>query len=417
MAHHVVLPLWKKLLFTAILLSVVAGILEVGLRLAGFGPMSAAEASFDPQPTAFGYFAVCDKKLGFRNRPNGRYKAELLDGSPVSTTDAAGFRNGLGWTPHGDTAVVLFVGDSFTFCSEVPDGQTGPSEVARRLSAARSVRVLNAGVRGYSTLQAKRMIEDCFQRFPQIKVVVYTYYRNDLCENLIPGMQAPAKAPVVAGDSPSGKLREVEVTDPAVPFGASFAETFRPSQLFGLRVRMTNAVRTHSALIHTCMRGLRRLADRRTHSFELPDGHRLEVPASLRWDTAGKLYDWAENNGGREVLQQLLKEMARICRTHSAVLLTTYATRGQQEEIPYETEFADVCQAAGVRYVSLRGQFTGDPNVYAARWLDGHYDDHYGPRGTAAFAEALAPVIERCLGEQAGLQTSLRLPSRASVAP
>ncbi len=400
MADRVKLPVWKKLLFSAVLLAMVGGMLEVGLRIAGFKPMSAAEAQFDPKPTAFGYFAVCDEELGFRNRPDGCYKADQLEGTPTATTDAAGFRNGVGWTVGAKTPIVLFVGDSFTFCSEVNDGQTGPSEVARRLSAKSPVRVLNAGVRGYSTLQAKRMLEECFERFPTIKVVVYSYYRNDFCENLIPSMQAPAKAPVMVRDAETGKLRVVEVTDPAVPFGASFAEKYRPSPSFGWRVRITNGLRTHSALIHAFMRGLRRLADRRAHVFELPEGRTLEVPASLRWDTAGKLHDWAEDNGGREVLVELLKEMAEFCREHGAAFLTTYATRGQEDNRPYEEEYERLCRTAGVRFVSVREQFTGDTNAYAARHLDGQYDDHYGPKGTKAFAEALTPVIQQCLEKQ-----------------
>jgi hypothetical protein len=40
--------------------------------------------------------------------------------------------------------------------------------------------------------------------------------------------------------------------------------------------------------------------------------------------------------------------------------------------------------------------------VYAARHLDGQYDDHYGPRGTWAYAEALTPAIEECLDAQGG---------------
>lgn len=378
-----------------VLLSGLVVLLEIAVRLIGFGTMPAEQAGFDPKPTPFGYFAVCDEKLGFRNRPDGQYESDQFQGSPVVTTDSDGFRNGHGWTVESNDPIVLFLGDSFVFGSEVADDETGPSEVAKRLGPG--VRVLNAGSRGYNTLQSKRMLQECLERFPQVKAAVYTFFVNDLCENLIPEMHSPAKAPVVVRGPSAGEFREIEVTDPAVPFGQGFVEEFRPSQSLGIRVRITSWIRTRSALVHTCMNGLRRLADRRAHTFALPDGRQISVPASQRWDTAGSLYIWAEENGGWEVLEHLLSEMAELCREKEVAFFATYATRGRNTDAAREAEFAKACRQAGVEFVSLSEQFTGDPDSYAAVYVDGRYDDHYGPRGTRAFAEGLAPVIRQAL--------------------
>ncbi len=96
-----------------------------------------------------------------------------------------GFRNGYGWVPEGDSPVVLFVGDSTIFYDEVNDEETGPSDVAKLLGPDWGVRVLNAGCRGYNTLQSKRMLLECLERFPSTVVVVYVYCANDNAHSLL----------------------------------------------------------------------------------------------------------------------------------------------------------------------------------------------------------------------------------------
>jgi len=118
---------------------------------------------------------------------------------------------------------VMMVGDSTVFCAEVPDEETTASHLARFLEGAgHPVSVLNAGVRGYSTVQSKRMMAECLQRYPSVRVAVYCYCDNDWFENLRPKEYWPAVAPTVRRDPGTGEIVEVDVLQCAVPWGESF---------------------------------------------------------------------------------------------------------------------------------------------------------------------------------------------------
>src|SRR5579871_5978242 len=153
-------------LLVALLLS------EVVLRGLGRGPRPAS---------VNGYFFVTDPVLGWRNRAMGRF--EFAAAGSVVTTGPLGERPGIRSKREATTPVVLFVGDSTTFCAEVGDEETGPSEVAKRLPPGADVAVVNAGVRAYGTVQAVRMAEEWLARAP-VAVVVYTYADNDFVENV-----------------------------------------------------------------------------------------------------------------------------------------------------------------------------------------------------------------------------------------
>ena len=104
------------------------------------------------------------------------------------------------------------------------DDETGPSQTAKLLGREFNVRVLNAGVRGYSTLQSARTMAECFERFPGIVAVVYTFCANDLEENMVPNLRFPAKCPVVVREPSTGKQTVREVTLPTVDWGESFTQ-------------------------------------------------------------------------------------------------------------------------------------------------------------------------------------------------
>ncbi len=132
------LPIRRKLTYFLAVLLVLLFVAEFALRWLGFPPEfqpPLAEGTPDETPGIVpeAYFLVCDSHLGFCNRPNGEYRAWHIEGQPMVTTDRFGYRNGYAWHHDADTAIVLFVGDSFTFCSEVNDDQTGASEVAKLL--------------------------------------------------------------------------------------------------------------------------------------------------------------------------------------------------------------------------------------------------------------------------------------------
>ncbi|NQU26552.1 MAG: SGNH/GDSL hydrolase family protein [Candidatus Nealsonbacteria bacterium] len=373
MAGGTRLSVRKKLLFSAAVFVPFLLVLEVLMRFCGYGP---AVAPNDPTEThkldAFEYFTVCDRRLGYRNRADGKFSSPYIDGRPRSTTDAFGYRNGTGWTAEGDRPIVLFIGDSTTFCSEVNDEQTGPSEVAKLLAAEFDVRVLNAGVRGYSTLQSKRMLQECLDRFPQVVVAVYTHCGNDLAESLVPDLRFPIKVPVAEWHANPEEIREIEVTEPAVPWGTSFLRWEPPGPPPGVVEGASRWLDTCSALWHRCRIGMRRLGG----DVELTDA---------QWNA------WARTHGGEEVLGGLLVEMDRLCQDRDVTFVTTSFYSGS--EIGTPSDFAETATAEGIRHVSLIEHFTDPAQTYLARCVDGQTNAHYGPTGTKTYAAAMAPAL------------------------
>src|SRR5580658_728376 len=110
----------------SVLLAISFGLSASELLLLGLGRRARVQV---PGPTLPAYFWIRDARLGFRNRPSSRLE-HALAGSVVST-GPRGERCGVG-SPASGTGpgpIVLFVGDSTTFCGEVNDDETGPSEV------------------------------------------------------------------------------------------------------------------------------------------------------------------------------------------------------------------------------------------------------------------------------------------------
>ncbi|MEE8452220.1 MAG: hypothetical protein V3R99_09905 [Thermoguttaceae bacterium] len=393
------LPLWKKILFSLLLLIPVLLLAEVTMRLLGYGPaevhVAAEPSDSEPPlgPTPFGYFAVCDENLGFRNRPDGTYRSTRIDGNPVNTTDEFGFRNGFGWTAEGDGPIVLFVGDSFVFAAEVNDDETPTSEVAKLLQdGGFSVRVLNAGVRGYGTLQAKRMMVECLERFPEIEVVVYTHCGNDLEENVVPNFRYPAKTPVVVRDQRTGRFREIDVTEPTVAPGESFLTWQRPPQASSPPESTAQWLQARSALCYRLGVALRRFDQQSIASLDPNEIDDMVLPADVdRWRA------WAERHDGYAALQCVLAEMGRICEQRGVDLVVTSVTCGLDLDLEDPRRFAKECKAAGVPFVTLEDAFTDDLMSYMSRRTDGRIEEHFGTHGTATYAAVLAPVVERLL--------------------
>jgi len=77
-------------------------------------------------------------------------------------------------------------------------------------------------------------------------------------------------------------------------------------------------------------------------------------------------------------------------------LATAFANNGDG----YCRRFEAMCEKAGVRHVAIYPAFTEIASTYQAKLADGRYDSHYGPKGTATYAEALTPAIEAALREQ-----------------
>ena len=385
----------SRVLLSAAATAVFLLLAELLLRLMGDAPPGVLESGHgpaQPQVSLTGYFWVSDPVLGFRNRPNGRFHNFKIVGRPLVTTDALGYRNGLGWSADADTPVVAFLGDSTTFCAEVGDSETGPSEVARLLSRRFWVRVLNAGVRGYNTVQARRALDQLLERFPETRVAVYTYVENDFVENLNPVVYHPAKAPVIWRDS-SGRWIERDVEDPVAPSGASFvteaALKAAGRQKESPRVWLTNRLRERSVLADRSLTLLRRVVGESRTSrgmLELPQGSVGPlVGGTPEWQAQ---VEWAMEHRADEALEHLLAGMAETCRKRGVAFLATEFHLNQEGS----SRFREACRRTSVPYIDLRGSFPGRPETYLARTRDG-YDGHFGPRGTKSFAKAVAPAL------------------------
>jgi len=366
-------------------------VLEVALRRAGYRPLPHFFRGENEPLTVTGYFWIADRNLGFRNRALGSFRNREVLAAPLITTDAHGYRTTAGWSEEGHAPIVAFVGDSTTFCAEVEDSETGPSEVARLLGRELPVRVLNAGVRGYNTVQAKRALEELLSRYSDVRAAVYLYTRNDDVENLDPVVYYPARAPTMWRDPASGEMREVEVTDPAVPWGESFAGEARPR---ALPARLIDEARSRSALVELSAVVLARwtaIPLAATSSIALENGSVGPLrEGSAQW--AAQL-EWARKNGSDEALEQLLREMHEMCAARGVEFLASEFGFGEPHP---SSHFADLCRRAGVRFASLTDGFPGDARAYTAPTATG-YDWHYGPDGTKAFARVLVPELRAAL--------------------
>lgn len=114
-------------------------------------------------------------------------------GAPA-TVDADGFRAN-GAPPPDSGAVVLAIGDSFTFGMGVPDSATWPARLERALAARsrRPVRVINAGVISYTAEQEWTTIRELTaERRPDL--IVQALYWNDYQNS------PPADADILTSD-------------------------------------------------------------------------------------------------------------------------------------------------------------------------------------------------------------------------
>jgi hypothetical protein len=385
-------PLVGRALLVACPVVAVVLLIELGVRWAGFG--------FPPEgpaPNVNAYFIVTDPVLGFRNRPVGDFVAAWVAGAPRVRTDELGFRRGLGWPGSGDEPLVVLVGDSTTFCAEVGDAETSASEIYQRLAArGRRYRVLNAGVRGYGSVQSRRMLKECLERFGPAALAVYTYCPNDYVENLNPIVYWPLKAPIAWWDAATDRVRDLEVTSPAIPWGESFVVPLHGSPWAERRPWTERlAIASRSAFLYHSRRVLLQLLERRSEGepIRLPGGSLGPLVQDGRdWD---EQIQWAVQNGADRVLAEQIRAMAGIAEKAGASFLVTRFTHGRDQL--HEQRLAGLCASVGVEFAGMASAFPDRPEQTMARLTDGTYDPHYGTEGTRLYADALLPALERRL--------------------
>lgn len=179
-ARRRVLPLWERLLFTCIVVTVVASLPEIFLRITNLD----RHVFSDPYENQIGFFKLLtyDPVLYWR----GRAFAAIPD--THEQLNSRGFRGPefQDAKPPGTLRVVC-MGDSATFglVNDVPNhftyNPTYSGELGRMLKArfpGHTVEVMNAGVIGYSTLQGLRLLK--FEvRHWQPDIITIRYGFND----------------------------------------------------------------------------------------------------------------------------------------------------------------------------------------------------------------------------------------------
>lgn len=145
-------------------------LLEVGLRVAGWQPpdMRPRVALFPRFPA----FYEPSRELGWVLKPGLDWQGMEV-GIPFRT-DAEGHRAHGDGTP-GATLAVDAIGDSSTFGFGVPENETYPAQLERKLRAATgdaSLRVRNLGVPGYTSYEARILAERDGPRAPVTLVMM-----------------------------------------------------------------------------------------------------------------------------------------------------------------------------------------------------------------------------------------------------
>jgi hypothetical protein len=331
---------------------------ELVLRLVGNGPIPI------DRPSLLVYFWVRDAKLGFRNRPDGDFH-DVRTRSHIHTGHF-GERLGVHWDGEVTRPTVLFVGDSTTFCGEVDDEETYPSEVAKLLPD--HVPCVNLGVAGYNTVQSLRMTEEWLDRVPA-KLVVYTYCDNDYIENIIGDwIQRPSHPPLAEWGATGVRVKDVP--SDAGPWGTpvgvdgplTLLDRFADlSAIGGVAKRFAN--RTDPA------------------------------PWLSSFDMVEK------GKHATEVLEGLLILLRDLCARHGVPLLVTRFTTGRSslvEGVRFKNtndKIERACTKANVRFVDVQDAFTLPPNDYRAHLRGGMIDSHHNHLGTKTMGEALAPHV------------------------
>src|SRR5579871_978321 len=131
---------------------------------------------------------VLDPTAGYAMRPDTCVRLKTSEYDGVLKTNAQGIVGPSvpATKPPGEFRIVV-VGDSYTVGGQVPYEQTFPAVLEQLLHSAgyTNIRVINAGVGGYTTFnEAGLLREDLAWMQPDL-VVVATFLGNDISENVL----------------------------------------------------------------------------------------------------------------------------------------------------------------------------------------------------------------------------------------
>lgn len=365
----------------------------------GGRPLRAATTQGPPMTSVTGYFWIPDEDLGFRNRPGGRFVNDAVLAEPLVTTDPEGNRGG---PANLDRPAVLLVGDSVVFAAEVGDEQTPAAELWRAMGARADLGVRTLAVRGYNTVQARRMIESELGRLGTVKIVVHVVVDNDFVENLNPVVYFPA---VARTTRPTGNASEPfeDVAPKARPdlWQGSLGWFSERDALLGespsVFARALHGLRRRSAAANALARVATSLPGGGSRVGRVACSEGWVGPVWIGVPEWLRQADLAERAGAADALGWELRAMDEVVRHHGARLIVTEFTHGENRK-SRPTRVERIARERGLDFVSLEDAFGDDADTYKARTATG-FDGHYGPVGTRVLGRVLAAEIPGRLPE------------------
>jgi lysophospholipase L1-like esterase len=131
---------------------------------------------------------VLDAAAGYSMRPNTCVRLETSEYDGVLRTNAQGLVGPVvSPSKPADEFRVVVLGDSYTVGGQVPYEQTFPAVLEQRLRAAgyQNVRVIDAGVGGYTTFNEAGLLRAHLADLKPDLVVVAAFLGNDVSENVL----------------------------------------------------------------------------------------------------------------------------------------------------------------------------------------------------------------------------------------
>src|SRR5260370_15380846 len=146
---------------------------------------------------------VLDSAAGYSMRPNTCVRLETSEYDGVLRTNGQGLVGPtIASTKPADELRIVVLGDSYTVGGQVPFERTFPAILEQRLHAAgyARVRVINAGVGGYTTFNEAGLLREHLAELQPDLVVVAAFLGNDVSENVL----ATAAGYRIAPEHPKG---------------------------------------------------------------------------------------------------------------------------------------------------------------------------------------------------------------------
>jgi lysophospholipase L1-like esterase len=442
-------PWFQAIVLLGAALVFLAAISEIGLRVADLHANNLAGLQCVGSGTQLqnqkGLYLV-DPGAGYVMRPSTCVRLKTAEYDGVLKTNSLGMVGPElpATKPAGEFRVVV-LGDSYTVGGQVPYQQTFPAVLERELRDAgyTNVRVVNAGVGGYTEFNESGLLREDLARLQPDLVVLAAFLGNDISENVLataagyrnapehpdgmtwgldaarlvddsghwfPRNNLPGPPPPAAWD-PSQPLPEPvgndhnagQVAPPAAPPSLGFrqrahllwdglrTDSLLLGKLFGEPVDPSVSTAPGAAPPAAEQERLNLTSFEWTILRDIPHTYWLDVAWPLFGRYLGEARDTAASVGAPLVLVSI-PEMSQFDDDMHARAMANY--RFREDEVDWDRpqrDLAGVAAADGVPMLDLLPEFRSMPDR-AELYL--RLDTHFTAYGHAVTAEAIAAYLE-----------------------